>query len=164
MKNSVEIERPEYIQNIRLWRMVEDACTGQHAIKFRAEEYLPRPNPSDLSLEANQRYQQYLLRAVYYNATGRTLSSLIGMAFQKWPEITFPAQIEYLMDDADGAGCSLVQSCQLAMAEVLKTGRAGLLVDFPVVENTAETSILDTKNGNAVATINLYPAHSIINW
>jgi len=144
--------------------MVEDACTGQHAIKRRGEEYLPRPNPSDFSLEANQRYAQYLSRAVYYNATGRTLSSLVGMAFGKWPEIAIPAALEYLTDDADGAGCSLVQSCQMALAELLKTGRAGLLVDFPVVENTAETSVYDVKSGNTVATINLYPAHSIINW
>lgn len=144
--------------------MVEDACTGQHAIKRRGEEYLPRPNPSDFSLEANQRYAQYLSRAVYYNAAGRTLSSLVGMAFNKWPEIVLPKALEYLNEDADGAGCSLIQSCQMALAELLKTGRGGLLVDFPVVENTAETSVADVKSGNAVATINLYPAHSIINW
>jgi len=144
--------------------MVEDACTGQHAVKARGEEYLPRPNPGDYSIEANARYQQYLTRAVYYNAAGRTLSSLVGMAFQKWPEVTNPKVLDYLVDDADGAGSSLVQSCQMTLAEVLKTGRAGLLVDFPVVENTAETSVADVKSGNAVATINLYPAHSIINW
>jgi len=144
--------------------MVEDACTGQHAIKARGEEYLPRPNPGDYSVEANERYKQYLTRAVYYNAAGRTLSSLVGMAFQKWPEVTNPKVLDYLVDDADGSGCSLVQSCQMTLAEVLKTGRAGLLVDFPVVENTAETSVADVKSGNAVATINLYPAHSIINW
>lgn len=92
--------------------MVDDACTGQHAVKLRGEWYLPRPNPGDYSVEANARYKQYLTRATYYNATGRTLSSLVGMAFQKWPEVTIPDTIDYIVDNSDGSGVSLVQSCQ----------------------------------------------------
>jgi hypothetical protein len=46
---------------------------------------------------------------VYYNATGRTLSGLTGIAFRRWPEIELPPGLGYIKDDADGAGTTLIQ-------------------------------------------------------
>lgn len=160
--DSVEFCRPEYRANLEMWRLVSDACAGQHAVKIRGEVYLPRPNPSDNSAEAKKRYEHYLLRAVFYNATGRTLSGLVGTAFGKWPEIKLPATMKYLEDDADGGNVPLVGQAMSVMGQVLKTSRAGLLVDFP--PTPTESSLADVEHGNKRATINYYPAHSIVNW
>lgn len=168
MDDTVEFTRLEYLANIVTWQLVADACAGERAVKARGEQYLPRPNIGDQSSDANNRYAQYLSRAVYYNATGRTLSSLIGLAFTTWPEFQSIPSIEYLDDDADGASMPLVQHSGITMAEVLKTGRAGLLVDFPQPSDAPEdanvTSIADMLEYGIRATINFYPAHTIINW
>jgi hypothetical protein len=55
---------------------------------------LPRPNPSDKSGENCARFEQYLARAVYYNATGRTLKGLLGLAFAKDPQVKAPAALD----------------------------------------------------------------------
>jgi hypothetical protein len=136
---------------------------GEAAVKARGEVYLPRPNPRDQSSEATARYESYLKRAVYYNASGRTLSGLIGMAFAKWPEIKLTPRSKFLMDNCDGAMVPLVQQAQATTAEVLKTGRAGILVDFPPPSGEAITQA-DVAAGTATATLNYYPATTIINW
>ena len=109
MKDTVEFARIEHTANMPLWQLVSDACAGEHAVKVRNELYLPRPNPLDKSSEADARYNQYVARAVYFNATGRTLNGLIGMAFGKWPEIELPSAISYMEDDVDGASVTLIQ-------------------------------------------------------
>lgn len=103
MKDTVEFSRAEYVANLDLWRMVSDACAGEAAVKSRGDDYLPCPNPGDKSPEATARYKGYIQRAVYYNACGRTLSGLVGLAFAKDPTIEAPGKIEYLLEDADGA-------------------------------------------------------------
>jgi hypothetical protein len=164
MKDTVEFARIEHTENMPLWQLVSDAAAGEHAVKRQFELYLPRPNPLDRSSEAEARYKQYMQRATYYNATGRTLSGMIGMAFNKWPEIELPPGLEYLMDDVDGAGIPLIGQSMKVLGQILKTGRAGLLVDFPTVQEYGQTSMADMQSGAARATINYYPAESIINW
>lgn len=160
--DDVTFTRPEYRVNLELWRMVNDVCAGEHAVKRKGTRYLPRPNPSDISAEANTRYAQYLSRAVFYNATGRTLSAMVGMAFKSWPTITLPDAIADLSGDIDGAGLSIVSQAQATMGQVLKTGRAGLLVDYPPV--STDTSKADQLDSGIRATVNYYPADAIINW
>ena len=151
MHDTVEFVRAEYVANIDLWRMVSDACAGEAAVKSRGEDYLPRPNPTDKSHDATARYNCYIQRAVYYNACGRTLAGLVGLAFGKDPNILCPGKIEYLVDDADGAKLPLIGSASATMSEVLKTGRAGVMVDFPNRETTATAQ--DVANGDARATL-----------
>ena len=110
--------------------MVMDAAKGQSAIKGKAETYLPRPNPTDKSDENTKRYDQYLQRAVYYNATGRTENALIGMAIRRWPEVKLPAQLEPLLEDVNGAGLTIIQQAQAVLSDALTCGRAGLLTDI----------------------------------
>ncbi len=161
-KDTVDFCRGEYLANVDAWRLVSDACAGQLAVKLRGEVYLPKPNPSDKSEENKKRYEQYLHRAVYYNATGRTLTGLVGLAFGKWPELKLPKVLDYIEEDADGAGQPLIQQAQATMGQILKTGRAGILVDFPSVEGGV--SVADQQSKGIRATLNYYPAHSITNW
>lgn len=109
MPEDITYIRDEVKAQLPLWQMVNDAAAGEYAVRDAGDLYLPRPNPTDKSPENRSRYEAYLQRAVYYNATGRTLSGLTGIAFRRWPEIVLPAGLDYLKADADGAGTTLIQ-------------------------------------------------------
>jgi hypothetical protein len=154
--------RPEVADRFDLWQLVSDACEGEYAVKAQGDVYLPRPNAFDTSQENQSRYDQYLARAVYYNATGRTLTALTGIAFRRWPEIVLPEGLDYLRQDASGSGVTLIQSVQGGVQSVLKAGRAGLLTDYPTVQGGVSRAA-NLREG-VQATITRYDADSIVNW
>jgi hypothetical protein len=160
--NSVETPRNEYAMHLWQWDLVADACAGEAAVKLFPERYLPKPNPHDRTEENKLRFIQYVKRAVYYNASGRTLSALIGLAFNQDPSLTLPPTLEFLSTDVTGSGLSLMQLAQQCLAEVLQMGRAGILVDYPKTDGlvTKQQQIL----GDARVVVNFYGARDIINW
>lgn len=162
MTYDVTFRRPEYEAALPRWELVEDCCAGSEAVKAKRTQYLPRPNPLDDSAEARARYADYLARAAFYNATGRTLRGLNGLVFRRWPELTVPAAIEYVAQDVDGAGVSIYQQSQAVLQGVLKTGRYGLLVDYPQTDGAA--SVADMQRNGIRATIAAYDARAIVNW
>ena len=119
----VSFQREEYRAALAAWALVDDVCAGQDAVKAATTTYLPQPNPQDTSEENATRYTQYVARAAFYNATGRTLQSLVGAAFRKWPELDVPGALDYIADDIDGAGVSVYQQSQAVLGQVLKLGR-----------------------------------------
>ncbi|MFG3398668.1 DUF4055 domain-containing protein [Pseudomonas sp. NPDC077408] len=157
----VEYKRPEYEAAQARWRLVRDVCKGSEAVKGARELYLPKPNPHDTSNENKQRYDNYLARAVFYNATGRTRDGLVGAVFRVVPTLTVPALLDYMATDANGAGISVYQQSQTVLADVLETGRSLIMVDFPAVESASRA---DMQSGKARATITAYPAEAVINW
>ena len=157
---SVDFSRPEVKARQSAWKLVRDAVAGSEAVK-RGDYVIP-VNPHDESNQNKLRNDQRVNRAVYFNATGRTLPALVGIAFGKWPEVKLPASLDYLLDDADGSGVGLINLAQQVTADVLQTARSGLLVDYPSIE--AGPSAADIRAGNARPTITMYPAESIINW
>ena len=159
---SVTTQHADFVAKLSQWQKVRDVCAGQDAVKAGKTKYLPRPNPGDSSNEASVRYDNYLLRAVYVNFTGRTLSGLVGLAYAAWPDVEKASALDYLDDNADGAGVSLIGQSQVALAEVLKCGRAGLLVDYPAVD--APVSKAEQSAGKVQATLTLYRAEDVINW
>lgn len=161
MTNDVSWQKPEYGQHLPDWKIVRAVCAGQSAVKALAKEVLPIPNPTDTSVENTKRYQQYLKRAVFFNATGRTLQALVGAAYRQDPEIKVSG-IDYIADDCDGKGVTLYQHSQRTVQDILITGRAGLLVDYPQTE--APTSRAQQLAGQIQSTICMYAAESIINW
>jgi hypothetical protein len=159
---AVNTQHSEYAENYAAWELVEDACSGEKEIKEKGTVYLPQPNPTDRSPANLARYEQYKARAVYYNATRRTLQGLIGAAFAKPQTLTVPPLMNYVTDDIDGAGLSIYQQSQAALSEILQKGRAGLLADYP--QTSAPTSLADLQSGRIRATAALYEAESIVNW
>ena len=157
----VYIFHPDYAEALPQWQLVEDSVMGQNRVKLRTTKYLPMPNPTDKSVENVERYNQYLLRAIYYNTVYRTLSGLVGVAFRKPPEIDIPQAIEYLVSNVDGSGLSLNQQAQWTLSEVLKKGRSGLLVDYPTTDGG--TTAADVQRGVS-AKIQAYTAESIVDW
>ena len=117
---------PDYDDNKAQWKLVRDAVAGEAAIKKAGSLYLPDPDEiAEDRRAAAARYKGYLRRAVYLNATGRTLDGLLGVAFANWPTIETNKKV--LLDDADGSGVGLVNQAQRVLADVLQTGRAGIL-------------------------------------
>lgn len=158
----VTYTRSDYSEALARWRLTEDACAGEAAVKKRAAAYLPVPNPEDESEDNRKRYANYLARAVFYNAAQRTLQGLVGTAFRRIPTLTLPEALRYVEDDMDGAGVSIYQQSQDALEHAIKAGRAGLLVDYPATE--APASLREQQSGFLRPTATLYPATAIINW
>jgi len=155
-KNNVTFQHAEYLAALPAWAVVDDAVSAN------VESYLPYLNKADESAQNAERNRQYRARAVYYNATRRTLQSLIGAAFRKVPTCTVPSTLEYIKDDIDGNGLSIYQQSQSTLAEVLKKGRKGLLADYPPVEG--ESTRAQMATGGIRATVASYDAKSVINW
>lgn len=159
----VTYTRPEYDAAQSRWRLVRDVCKGSETIKARGDVYLPRPNPHDESKENKARFDTYLMRAVFYNATGRTKNSLVGAVFRTWPTLTVPPALDYVAKDVDGQGISIYQQSQSVIGHILEVGRHGLLVDYPNVE-PGSTSKADSAAMGIRPTIASYNAECIVNW
>lgn len=162
MTTDITFTRSEVEQNRPKWTKVRDVVGGEEAVKAKGDLYLPRPNPNDESDENQKRYEQYLFRAAFFNATGRTLSGLIGIAFRRAPEITLPANMDGLLENIDGSGTGLINQMQGTLEDVLMCGRDGLLVDYPVTPGV--TSVAQQREQGLAPTINRYRAENIINW
>jgi len=162
MTKDVTTTHADYDANRCKWELCEDAAAGEDAVKACRHKYLPQPNAHDTSKENQSRYQSYVQRAVYYNATGRTLQGLLGLAFGEPPDLKLPAGMAEAEEDLSGTGLPFLQHAQATMAEVLKTARAGLLVDYPPV--VAPVSVADQAAGAVRPTVTFYKATEIVNW
>ena len=160
--DNVSVPRVEYKTYLPEWNLVSDACEGAAAVKGQTTKYLPKPNPTDVSEENRERYEQYLLRAVYYNATGRTLRGLLGLAFNTEPEVKLPSALSYMMTDSDGAGVPLIQTARKMLSEVLKSGRCGVLCDYPPTNGAVSKA--QQQAGDVRAMLCIYGATDVINW
>lgn len=154
---------PQYAAMLPMWEDTRAAVEGQPAMDRCPTQFLPDPTPNDLCEDARSRYISYCQRALYFNATGRTKAGLIGIALGDWPEVTVPESMEYLKEDADGAGLSIYALCQKAIGEDLEVGRGGLFVDFPTKADGDTTSIAEQTQGTAARMI-FYAAEAIRDW
>lgn len=144
------------------WQLVSDVCAGSHKIKAAGNKYLPELAPGSSDPEDTDRYKQYLERAVFAGFVKTTLSSMIGIAFKKEPSINAPVRLQQIIDNANGDGISLAQSARSAVSSVMKTGRSGLLTDYPHTEGPV--SVSDEIDRGIRPTITRYNAKDILNW
>ncbi len=159
---NVTFMRPELRKLLPQYELIEAAVAGEPTVKAAKTKYLPMPDAEDTSPENKARYIAYLLRAVFYNVTRRTLSGLIGQVFMREPVVKVPSLLETVVSDASGGGVSLVQQAKRSLSLTLAYSRSGLLVDYP---KTAQGStIADLEAGNIRPTIKTFQAKEIINW
>ena len=156
----VDARRPEVEQVMPKYTMIRDCLMGQENIKMRGELYLPRPN-DEISLEEDERYRNYVKRAVFLNATGHTQRAVTGKLFSKKPTIELPVVLEPLLKDVNGNGLPFDQLFEKVVAETFAFGRCGLYADFSVTDSSA-MSIADTEKMSPM--INFVAAEDIINW
>lgn len=154
---------PEYSARMPQWRDCRAAVEGLPALMLNIQSFLIDPTPLDECEEARSRYNSYVRRAVYLNATGRTKNSLLGIALTDWPEVQLPDSMQYLKEDADGAGLSIYGLTQVVVGENLEVGRGGLFVDHPERADGDGISLADQQAG-AVPRIVFYKAEDIRDW
>lgn len=139
------------------WRKNRDAISGQDAVKAGGERYLPNDSPDD-----TDRYKRYLERALFLDLARSTHNGLLGAIFSRPEKVTFPSRMEYLLEDADGAGESLTQIAMLAVSECLKVGAGLFLVDCPSRESI-RTMAEDADNTYSPR-LCFYPIESVADW
>tara|TARA_B100000795_G_scaffold86071_1_gene62591 strand:- start:1747 stop:3060 length:1314 start_codon:yes stop_codon:yes gene_type:complete len=133
---------------------------GAKAVKDKGEDYLPNPNPNNS--DSISRYKSYLQRAIFTNVIKPTNDSMVGMAFRKQPRTNIPGQIAYIEKNATGDGVTLEQLAKNTIANLLQTGRYGLLTDYPSVDEGLSDAAITSLQ--VQANIKPYLPESIINW
>ena len=154
---------PEYKTHLADWKKCRDASAGQRAIHEAGEIYL-----SKLSEQEKDEYAAYLERALFYEATGRTVEGLGGMIFRKAPVIDEKSMTEFL-EDVSLDGTDIVGFAQDLTKNILEVGRSGILVDHPTMEvNEAGEQIQLTQAQMEVKNLRPfmkeYKAESVIFW
>lgn len=139
----INSNHPSYTANSEAWTRCRDVVAGEQAVKKAGTKYLPR-----LSAQSPTDYENYKLRATFFNIVGKTLVALVGLAMTKPVIEKHDEQLDRWFKD--GEGMQLNELIGYALHEILLMGRIGLLVDAPV--------------GGGQPTISTYAAESIINW
>lgn len=163
---TTDYKHPDYDAMLPKWSKVRDAVAGEDAVKARTTVYLPDPGEPETDRgAADARYEAYRKRAVYYNATGRTLAGLVGVAYANWPAIEISKASDYLLSDADGSGVGLIGQSQRTLADVLQTGRGGLLADATTGSPVKRTRTLAQAQASGRRSLVVaYQAESILTW
>lgn len=150
----------EYEEYYDTWQTCRDAATGQRAVHAGGEKYLPK-----LSGQNDLDYKAYLKRALYFNATGRTVEGMVGLCFRKQPTTDLPPALEAYVSDINLSGESLEGFSRNLVEAIIKTGRAGILVDYPPQpELESALTVEQARVMGQRPYISSYSAESIRNW
>lgn len=143
----VNTPRADYLDKLPKWQRCRDCYDGSDAVKARTTAYLPQLGDHATDPGA---YEAYLARAVFYNATRRTVQGLGGAIFQKPLATTGAELVEGDLKDVSLRGESLEAFAQEAGREELISGNYGIRVDYADAERRP--------------TWTLYRAEDVINW
>lgn len=127
---SVATRHRSYVAMEDRWQRCRDCYEGSDAVKAAGIKYLPKLD-SHKHEGSGDKYEEYKLRAMFFNATGRTTDGLAGAIFQKEPTVTVPELYADQMKDVTLTGESLESFGQECGKEVILTGRSGIWIDFP---------------------------------
>lgn len=148
----------EYKKYLPKWTRCRTVIEGADAVKAAGELLLPR-QPG----QSHESYEHYKERAIFYNATGKTLDLYTSMVFSKAPTIKGIEQDNFLLQDADLNGKPFTEILEDVLYEVIGIGRCGILVDY-AGQVPEGMSLADAERGEARPYIVHYKAESIINW
>lgn len=151
------IEHPYYGRFKKRWQLIGDVLEGKDKLDAEGEKYLIKP-----SLYTQERYAAYQARAVFYNATARTLEGYQGALYRKEATVNLPKKLEYLLKDADGEGNNLTQFSKSIARDVIPQGRAGLLVEYPQVSGIK--TLEDERKYNIRAHLAGFSPEAIMDW
>jgi hypothetical protein len=143
-KDLKKFAHPDYICNYPDYKRLRDCFQGERAIKEAGVCYLPK-----LKAQSLEDYENYKLRALFFPITGKTVSSMIGMATAKPPKVSYPDLLEpYFKDSAQNY--QFTEFYMSVFTEVTLMSRFGVLIDAPVSEG--EPILVQ------------YIAENIVNW
>lgn len=153
----VDTTHPDYDATIELQEKCRTVSRGEERVKEAGDRFLPR-----LSDQSAASYDAYRNRAMFYNATARTIDGLRGAIMRKAPIVEFPAAHVDMLTRVGGADEPLLELLSKAAGEVLTVGRHGVLVDATPAEVDEEGVVLG--DGQPLPYVTCYEAESIINW
>jgi hypothetical protein len=78
----IDTRHPSYEKFSPIWEKIRAVVAGEDAIKEEPEKYLPRLPGMEADGNYDD-YEQYLNRAMFYDASGRTVSALVGAVFRR---------------------------------------------------------------------------------
>lgn len=152
-----DAKHSQYESALVRWGRCRAATAGQEAIHKAGAAYLPK-----LAEQTREEYEAFKSRALYYNATGRTVDGLTGLIFRRPPAMELPEALTDLLDDVDTSGTPLGTFCETVVEELTVVGRFGLLADYPRVVGMKTQA--EERSANIRPFVQLYTAESIINW
>lgn len=141
----VNNEHKQYKRRKKQWGICRDFFEGEHRVKHRAEDYIPRPE----GMSKKTDYENYVTRAFYFNGAELTKEGLSGVIIRKAPTITLPERIEAIQHDIDYEGNGLRSFSKQCLDDQFEVGRFGILVGV-------------AEDGRHY--LRKYPAEDIINW
>lgn len=135
-----DVPHPAYHRMERRWRRCRDLMMGSDAIRDGEDAYLPR-----FDEETAESYATRLRLAALAPGFARTVSAAVGMLLQQEPDLgdDMPAQLVELWENVDAAGMHGAVFTRLLTMDGVIDGHAGILVDYPRVENPGGTSAAD---------------------
>ncbi|TXH13694.1 MAG: hypothetical protein E6R03_10905, partial [Hyphomicrobiaceae bacterium] len=144
----VTTQHPQFLASSLKWQRARDVTGGEDRVKAAGELYLPK-----LTDQSPDEYHAYKSRALFFNASSRTVEAFTGMIFRKEPTEELPAELDDFKADANLHGQSFFDYQKAIIREVLTVGRAGTLVDWsddearPYVARYEAEQILNWKTG-----------------
>lgn len=138
---------PEYLRLLPDYELIRHCFQGERAIKEQAAKYLPQ-----LKGQHQEDYLNYKFRALFFPITGKTATTMVGLATTKPPKTTYPAEMAMYFKDTE-RNQQFTESYVRTFLEVVLMGRYGVLVDAPV----------NTPNGGDPKLIP-YIAENIVRW
>lgn len=148
--------------NLERWEKNRIVIKGQDAVKESGVLFLPDDSYGDNTDDARERYRSLLVRALFVPIAQRTRAGLNGSIFRKPAEVELQPNIEYVLEDCDGAGSSLEQFASDVCIDLMTVGRYGILVDYPSAEPGMSKEQVQMLNLRA--SFVKYPAESILDW
>lgn len=174
---SIITTHPQYALAQARWMKNRDFCGGEMPVKLKGREYLPDDNakyiagvpqnesisgPADDPYKYERKYQNYLRRAPLLTIAQHTRNGLTGMVFNEMPVYQIAPELEFIIENADGSGQSLIQTSKHCVSEVLEVGRVGLLSDMPSIGGAVSRA--EEQALNIRPRILVYTAENIVDW
>lgn len=154
----VNTAHPSYTAMAPVWRMCRDVAGGQRTIHGGGVLYLPK-----LAGETAKDYEARKARALFFNASWRTIAGLSGMLMRKAPTVKVSKAAEAMLEDVTQSGVSLENLARAVAVECLTVGRNGLMVDYPK-DTAPDLTVAQVEALNLRPKMVSYTAEAIINW
>jgi hypothetical protein len=117
---------PSYIDVLPDYITIRDCFKGSRAIKTAGIQYLP-----GLKSQSIEDYDNYRRRALFFPITGKTVSTMVGLATVKPPVVKYPDEMKPFFVDTN-ASYQFTEFYVRIFTEVILMGRYGVLIDAPV--------------------------------
>ena len=145
---------------------IRDCLKGKASLDLQGAKYLPIPGGKQVDKDGRagydqERYDAYIMRSNFLNATGLTLRTVIGKLFSKQPTIELPEAMKPMLDNVNGEGLAFDQLVEKCVAETFAFGRCGLYADF---RNVLVDTISIADTAELYPTLTFCGAENIINW